>query len=103
MPSASSLFLQFLYFRNLLLEIFLELDENLRRFFMRNKTPEDQRAALGATHRAGTAPCCRGGINDISINDGKSAGQGSDGVRAGLGDKHEMTRDVPRFGALVVR
>ena len=41
--------------------------------------------------------------NDISINDGKSAGQGSDGVRAGLGNKHEMTRDVPRFGALVMR
>ena len=25
-------------------------------FFIRRKTPEDQRAALGATHRAGTAP-----------------------------------------------
>ena len=52
MPSASFLFLLFLYFKNLLLEIFSELNENLRRFFMRRKTPEDQREAW-----AGTAPC----------------------------------------------
>ena len=56
MPSVSFLFLLFSYFRNLLLEIFSELDENLRRFFMQNKTPEDQRAASEATHRAQAAP-----------------------------------------------
>ena len=59
MPSASFLFLLFLYFRKSLLEIFSELDASLRNFFMRNKTPEDQRAAGGATHRA-QAPPCRG-------------------------------------------
>ena len=36
-------------------EIFSELDENLRGIFTRRETPEDQRAALGGTHRAGTA------------------------------------------------
>ena len=45
---------------------------------------------------------CRGGINDISINDGKSAGQGGDGIPAGLGTSTRRTRDVPRFGALLV-
>ena len=30
-------------------------------------------------------------------------GQGNDGARAGLGNKHEKTRDVPRFRALVMR
>ena len=31
---------------------------------------------------------------------GKIVEQGNDGARAGLGNKHETTRDVPRFGAL---
>ena len=39
------------------MEIFSELDENLLGIFTRRKTPEDQREALGATHRAGTASC----------------------------------------------
>ena len=33
----------------------------------------------------------------------RSVGQGNDGARAGLGNKHAYTRDVPRFGALVLR
>ena len=30
-------------------------------------------------------------------------GQGNDGARAGLGNKHANTHDVPRFRALVMR
>ena len=52
-----SCFCCFCISENLLLEIFSELDENLQGIFNRRKTPEDQRAALGATHRAGTASC----------------------------------------------
>ena len=55
-PVPVSWFRCFCISENLLLQIFSELDENLRRFFMRNKTPEDHRAALGATHRAGRPP-----------------------------------------------
>ena len=57
MTSASSLFLLFLYFRKSILEIFSELDENLREIFMRNKTPPHQKATWGATQGPGTAPC----------------------------------------------
>ena len=31
---------------------------------------------------------CRGGVNDMSIGDGKDVEQGNDGARAGLGNKH---------------
>ena len=34
---------------------------------------------------------------------GKIVEQDNDGVRAGLGNKHANTRDVPRFGALLWR
>ena len=34
---------------------------------------------------------------------GKFVEQGDDGARAGLGNKHANTRDVPRFGALLWR
>ena len=33
----------------------------------------------------------------------RSVGQGNDGARAGLGNKHANTRDVPRFRALLWR
>ena len=33
----------------------------------------------------------------------RSVGQSNDGARAGLGNKHANTRDVPRFRALVMR
>ena len=59
MPSASALFLVFLYFRNLLLEIFSELDENLRGLFLRQDEDGVRRAASEATHRA-KAGCYRG-------------------------------------------
>ena len=52
MPSASSLFLLSFCFRNLLLEIFSELDENLRGLFLRQDEDGVRRAALEATHRA---------------------------------------------------
>ena len=46
----------------------------------------------------------RGGLHGISIKDGKrSVEQGNDGARAGLGNKHANTRDVPRFRALLGR
>ena len=47
MPSASSLFLLFSISEKLLLEIFSELDDNLRRFLMRQKEAGDQREAWG--------------------------------------------------------
>ena len=53
MPSASSLFLLFSISEKLLLEIFSELDNNLRGFFMRQKEAEDQRAAWGGTQGPG--------------------------------------------------
>ena len=34
-----------------------------------------------------------GGVNDISINDGKVVGQGDDGVRAGL--RHKLGKHTP--------
>ena len=50
-----SCFCCFCISENLLLEIFSELDENLRRIFIRRKAPGDQRATWGATHRPGAA------------------------------------------------
>ena len=49
LPSTSSLFLLFLYFRNLLLKIFSELDETLRGLFLRQDEARDRRGALEAT------------------------------------------------------
>ena len=34
---------------------------------------------------------CRGGFNDMSIEDGKDVEQGNDGARAGLGHKYGKT------------
>ena len=56
MPSASSLFLLFLYFRKSLLEIFSELDENLRGIFMRRNTPPCRRATWGPLRGQGRPP-----------------------------------------------
>ena len=56
MPSASFLFLLFLYFRNLLLKIFSELEENLRGIFTRRKAPGHQRGAWGPTTGQGQPP-----------------------------------------------
>ena len=55
MPSASFLFLLFLYFRNLLLEIFSELDQKLRGLFLRQDKDGVRRAASEVTHRAQAA------------------------------------------------
>ena len=49
MPSASSLFFLFSILENLLLEIFSELDEILRRMFIRQREDLDQRGPGGAT------------------------------------------------------
>ena len=56
MPTASSLFLLFSISEKLLLEIFSELDDNLRGFFMRRKEAEDQRVAWAATQGPGVTP-----------------------------------------------
>ena len=65
MPSASSLFLLFSISENLLLEIFSELEETLRRIFIRQKEDLDQRGPGGGTQGPGTTPshdstCTRG-------------------------------------------
>ena len=57
LPTASSLFLLFLYLRNLLLKIFSELDETFCGIFIRQDQDRDRRGALEATHRAGAASC----------------------------------------------
>ena len=56
LPSASSLFLLFSISENLHLEIFLELDETLRRIFIRQKEDLDQRGPGGATQGPGATP-----------------------------------------------
>ena len=53
MPSSSSLFLLSFCFKNLLLEIFSELEETLRGLFLCQDEDRDRRGALEATHRAG--------------------------------------------------
>ena len=53
MPSASSLFLLFSIAENLLLEIFSELDENLRGIFIRQDDVKNQRTAWGAPRGQG--------------------------------------------------
>ena len=61
MPSASSLFSLSFCFRNLLLEIFSELDQNLRGLFLRQDEDGVQRAALEATHRVEEPPAAAQG------------------------------------------
>ena len=56
MPSASSLFLLPFCFRNLLLEIFSELDQNLWGLFLRQDEDGVRRAASEATHRVEAPP-----------------------------------------------
>ena len=56
MPSTSFLFLLSFCFRNLLLEIFSELDQNLRGLFLRQDEDGVQRAASEATHMAEAPP-----------------------------------------------
>ena len=51
MPSASYLFLSCFCYRKLLLEIFSELDENLRGFFIRQMMTGAKRATEGVAHR----------------------------------------------------
>ena len=67
----------------------------MKRGSAENGTPLAARPTVGAK--------CHGGVNDISIYDGKVVGQGGDGVPAGFGTRTARTRDVPMFGALVVR
>ena len=61
MPSASSLFLLSFCFRNLLLQIFSELDQNLRGLFLRQDEDGDRRAASEAAHRADAPPAAAQG------------------------------------------
>ena len=56
MPSASFLFLLFSISENPLLEIFSELDQNLRGIFIRQDGARDQRAALGASQGPRATP-----------------------------------------------
>ena len=56
MPSATSLFLSCFCCRKLLLEIFSELDGNLREFFLCQDEARRQSAAQGAPHRPGRPP-----------------------------------------------
>ena len=56
MRSASSLFLLFSISEILLLQIFSEFKETLRRFFIRRKEDLDQRGAGGATQGPGATP-----------------------------------------------
>ena len=57
MPSASYLFLLSFCFRNLFLEIILELDQNLGGLFLRQDEDGVRRAASEVTHRAQAASC----------------------------------------------
>ena len=56
-PVPVSCFCYFCISENLLLEIFSELDENLRELFLRQDEDGVQRAASEAPHRPGEAPC----------------------------------------------
>ena len=56
MPSASSLFLLSFCFRNLFLEIFSELDQNLWGLFLRQHEDGVRTTASEATHRAEAPP-----------------------------------------------